>query len=416
MEISRRVLSLPASSTLAINSLAKRMRAEGVDVLSFAAGEPDFDTPVAIRTAAQEALDAGLTRYVASAGDPDARAVIAKKLTRENNIPNVTADHIVITTGGKHALYLLFQALFDKPLHDQPPVDVLLPTPAWVSYAPQIRLAGAHVVELPTTPDTDFKLTPEQLEEAITPNTRAFLFNSPSNPCGTTYTPTEVADLARAIARAADRHAPNLVVITDEIYEKLLYDGMTHRSLGSCPEIADRTITVNGLSKAYAMTGWRIGYLAGSGEFGKKLAAAVAKLQSQTTTCIPAFLYPAICTALTECADEVEQMRLAFERRAHLVYTRVQAIPSFVCAKPTGAFYIFPDVSAHFGKTSAGGKRIDAAADFAQALLEEHHVAIVPGEDFLGCGRDCIRFSFACSEEQISQGMDRLEAFVQGLR
>ncbi len=385
-------------------------------MLTFAAGEPDFDTPQPIIEAAQNALAAGRTRYAPVPGDPDARAAIAAKLSQENEIPDVTGDHIVVTNGGKHALYLLFQSLLDPALPGQEAPEVLLPTPAWVSYAPQIRLAGGKVVEIPTTPESGFKMSPQQLEASITPNTRILLFNSPSNPCGVTYTPDEVEGLAAVVARAAANVAPNLIVITDEIYEKLIYRGMRHRSFGSCMDVAERTITVNGLSKAYAMTGWRVGYIAGSGEFGRSVASAVAKMQSQSTTCIPAFIYPAIRVALEDCADEVEAMRDAFERRADLIFDRLSAMQSLVCPEPTGAFYVFPDVSAHFGRVSAGGRQLTSALDFAEALLLEHHVAVVPGEDFLGCGRSCIRMSFACSEAQIEAGMDRVEAFLDGLR
>ncbi len=416
MELSRRVRSLPSSSTLAVLGRARQLRAEGVDVLTFAAGEPDFDTPASIIKAAEVAMETGRTRYAPVPGDPDARSAIAHKITRENHIPDVTSDHVVISTGGKHALYLLFQSLLDPPLAGQEAPDVLLPTPAWVSYAPQIRLAGGRVVEIPTTPESGFKMTPAQLEASITPNSRILVFNSPSNPCGVTYTPEEVEALAAVVARETARTAPNLVVITDEIYEKLIYGGMTHRSFGACAGVSEQTITVNGLSKAYAMTGWRVGYIAGSGEFGRTAASAVAKMQSQTTTCIPAFIYPTIRVALEECHDEVETMRLAFERRADLIDARIKNIPGLVCPKPTGAFYVFPDVSAHFGRSSAGGRRLESALDFAEALLLEHHLAAVPGEDFLGCGRRCVRFSFACSEEQIEAGMDRLEAFIEGLR
>ena len=416
MELSRRVRSLPASTTLAVLGRARTMKAEGVDVLAFAAGEPDFVTPEPIRAAAIRALQAGLTHYAPVPGDPDARAVIAEKLTTENHLPDVPPGNVVITTGGKHALYLVFQSLLDPALPDREPPDVLLPTPAWVSYAPQIRLAGGRVVEIPTTAQAGFKITPEQLSQAITPNSRVFLFNSPSNPCGVTYTPAEVAALARTLADAAETIAPNLVIVTDEIYEKLIYRGARHTSLGSFPAIAGRTITINGLSKGYAMTGWRVGYLAGCGELGARVAAAATRLQSQTTTSLPAFIYPAIRVALTECDGAVEEMRRAFEARGTVIYNRVAAMPGLVCPTPTGAFYVFPDISSHFGKISAGGATIGSPLDFAEALLAEHHVACVPGEDFLGAGRRCVRFSFACPEEQIHAGMDRVEAFLAGLR
>ena len=385
-------------------------------MLAFAAGEPDFVTPEPIRAAAIEALQAGLTHYAPVPGDPDARAAIAEKLERENGVLGVTADHVVITTGGKHALYLLLQCLLDPALPESPAPEALLPTPAWVSYAPQIRLAGGRVVEIPATAESGFKITPDDLLRGVTPNSRVLIFNSPSNPCGVTYSPDEIDALAGAIAHAAETVAPDLVVLTDEIYEKLIYAGSTHKSLGSIAPIADRVITVGGLSKAYAMTGWRVGYLAGSGEFGKNVAAAVARMQSQTTTCLPAFIYPAIRVALTRCADDVERMRSAFEARATIIAARLAAMPGLVFPEPTGAFYVFPDVSAHFGRVSAGGRRIETPLDFAEALLDEHLVACVPGEDFLGAGRRCVRFSYACPEDQIQAGMDRLEAFLAGLR
>jgi len=416
MELSRRVRSLPASSTLAVLARARALRDRGADVLAFAAGEPDFATPEPICDAAIEALKAGLTHYAPVPGDPDARAAIAEKLSTENAIPGVTGDHVVITTGGKHALYLALQCLLDPAAPGADPPEALLPTPAWVSYAPQIRLAGGKVVEVPTSAETGFVMTPDDLLAAVTPRTRVLIFNSPSNPCGVTYTPAQVEALADAIAHAAESTAPGLVVLADEIYEKLIFAGAEHRSLGSFAPIAQRVVTVGGLSKAYAMTGWRVGYLAGSGEPGARLAAAVARMQSQTTTSLPAFIYPAIRVALMDCAADVEAMRAAFEARARIIHGRIRAMPGLVCPEPTGAFYVFPDVSAHFGKVSAGGTRIETPLDFAEALLEEHLVACVPGEDFLGAGRRCVRLSFACSEEQIHAGMDRLEAFLAGLR
>lgn len=416
MQLSRRVNQLKPSATLAVNQAAADLKRQGIDVLSFAAGEPDFGTPERITAAAIAALKAGKTKYGPVPGDPDAREAIAKKLTKENNIPNLTPDNVVVSSGGKHTLALLFETFLDPPEPGKPPLEVVLPTPAWVSYEPQVQLAGGTIVEIPTTAAADFKATPEQFERAITPNTRAVIINSPSNPCGTMYTPDELEAIATAIARATDDRAPDLVVISDELYEKILLDDIPHRSPGSIPAIAERTITVNGLSKAYAMTGWRIGYFAMPGEPGLKLAKAVAKLQSQSTTCIPTFLMPAVRVALTDCADEVEQFRQTFERRATLIVEAMQAIPGLKLARPTGAFYAFPDVSAHFGKQSPKGARIDSALSFAAALLDEHHVACVPGEDFGTNGEKCCRFSFACSDEQIIAGMQRLGAFVASLK
>ncbi len=409
------------SSTLAVTLKARELKAAGVDVLSFAAGEPDFDTPARIKQAAIRALEEGKTGYAAVPGELAARAAIAAKLSKENGLPNVTPNHVVVSAGGKQSLYLIFQSLLDPAgAGGEKPWDVLLPTPAWVSYAPQAELAGGRIVEIPTDARGDFKMTPRMLEEAITARSRVLVLNSPSNPCGTMYTPDELRALGRVVQKAAEGVAPDLVVVSDEIYEKIIFGGIPHFSIGSMPEIAERVITVIGLSKAYAMTGWRIGYAAGSGAFGLKVAGAMATLQSQMTTSVTSFCHPAIAVALNECAEDVERMRAAFERRGRLIHDLMSRIPGFVSPRPTGAFYVFPDVSAHFGKS--GGKRakgerpLRTAAEFAGALLEEAHVAAVPGEDFLGCGVRCLRFSFACSEAQIEEGMKRVGEFVGGLR
>ncbi|MBL8747200.1 MAG: pyridoxal phosphate-dependent aminotransferase [Phycisphaerae bacterium] len=404
MQLSARVSALRPSTTLAVNAKAKALQAQGVSVLSFAAGEPDFDTPARIKQALIDALNRGETKYCAVPGDMATRKVIAEKLTRENALPNVTADHVVISSGGKQSLYQVFQALLE------PGAEVILPTPAWVSYPPQIELAGGKVVEVVTTAASGFKMTPGQLRGAVTPRSRALVINSPSNPCGTMYAPDELRAIARVVA-----DIPDLVVISDELYEKIVFGGIPHFSIGSVPEIAERVVTVNGLSKAYAMTGWRIGYCSGSGAFGLQLSKALQTLQSQSTTSIATFELPAVRVALTECADDVERMRQAFARRAEITYSLVSKIPGLVCPRPTGAFYIFPDVSAHFGKVSANGTVIASAADFAAALLDEQRVAVVPGEDFGSGGEKCVRFTFACGDEQIKEGLSRLGAFVASL-
>jgi aspartate aminotransferase len=419
LAVSRRVASLKPSVTVAFMNRAKTMKGQGLDVLSFAAGEPDFDTPGQIKKSAEKALEGGMTKYMPTLGDPETRKAIAEKLVRENGIPT-TGDHIAISAGGKHSLYVACQCLLDFPAPGEAPEEVLLPVPAWVSYAPIVELCGGKVVELPTTAATDFKISPEQLRAAITPRTRMFILNSPSNPCGTMYSPDEIRALAKVIAEST-KVAPGLVVLSDELYEKIVYGGLGHFSIGSVPEIAERTLTINGLSKAYAMTGWRIGYAAGSGAFGKKLIDAMGVLQGQMTTNITSFTYPAIRTALAEAGADVERMRTAFASRAAVIHKRLSVMPGVNCPKPTGAFYAFPDVSAHFGKTSAGspnapGRRINSAMDFCEALLAEKLVAFVPGEDFGGCGNKCVRISFACSEEQINKGMDRLTEFLAGLK
>lgn len=420
LTVSKRVAELKPSVTVAFMNRAKNMTAQGLDVLSFAAGEPDFDTPQVVKDAAIAALNKGMTKYMPTLGDPETRKAIADKLVKENNIPT-TADHIAISAGGKYSLFVACQCLFDFPAPGQPQQEAILPVPAWVSYVPMIEIAGGKVVELQTDASGDFKITPEQLKKAINPNTRLLMLNSPSNPCGTMYSPAELKALAQVVIEMTKTVAPNMVVISDELYEKITYGGIPHFSIGSIPEIAERTITVNGLSKAYAMTGWRIGYAAGSGAFGKKFIDSIGVMQGQMSTNITSFTYPAIRAALASTAAEVEKMRQAFAERAEVIYARLQKVPGLKCPKPTGAFYAFPDVSAHFGKTSAGGngtpgRKINSAMDFCEALLAEQYVAFVPGEDFGGCGNKCARISFACSVDQINKGVDRLEQFIRGLR
>ena len=412
--LSRRAGSLKPSSTLAVAQRARQMKEAGEDVLAFAAGEPDFVTPEIIRKAAKDALDKGMTHYAPTLGTPGARAAVARKLGSENGIEGLTADHIAIGVGGKHVLYNAMHCLLDPPQAGEEPWEVLLPVPAWVSYRPIAELAGGVVKELPTRGEDDFKISPEQLAAAITPRSRLLVINSPSNPCGTMYSPDELRALAAVVAEKAESVAPNLVILTDEIYEKIVYGGIEHFSIGSVPEVAERTLTINGLSKAFAMTGWRIGYGAMPGAFGAELIKGMGKLQGQMTTNITSFNYPAIRCALTDdgVAEAVERMRQAFASRAALVKSRLDRIDGVRCPTPTGAFYVFPDVSGLFGRTTPGGATIGCAKDLSEALLEEAHVAFVPGEDFGGCGGNHVRISFACGESQIEAGMDRFEAFV----
>ncbi len=410
--ISRRVSSLKASVTVAMMNRAKQMQASGIDVLSFAAGEPDFDTPDAIKQSAIDALRAGQTKYMPTLGDMPTRQTIADKLTKENQIPGLKGEHIAISAGGKHSLYVLCHCLLDAAAPGEQPWEVVLPVPSWVSYAPIAELAGGRVVEVPTTLKSDFKATAEQIRHAITPRSRMLILNSPSNPCGTMYSERELREIATVVAEAARTIAPHLVIVSDEIYEKIVYGGTRHFSIGSVPEVAERTITLNGLSKAYAMTGWRVGYTGCPGEWGKQFTSAMATLQGQMSTNITSFVYPAIRTALNECGAEVEAMRTAFATRAGVISKRLQAIDGLRTPQPTGAFYAFPDVSAHFGTVSPAGKRIASSLDLCEALLAEAHVAFVPGEDFGGCGGNHLRISFACSEQQIKSGMDRFESFL----
>jgi aspartate aminotransferase len=418
LSISRRVAALKPSVTIGFMNRAKAMKAAGQDVLNFSAGEPDFDTPNPIKEAAITSLRAGTTKYMPTLGTPEARTAIAKKLTEENGIPNCTADHVAIGSGGKHSLFVACHVLLDDP-HAIPggePQEVLLPVPTWVSYAPIAELAGGKVVELPTSPDRDFKVTADEVRRAITPRSRLLILNSPSNPCGTMYTPDELKAIGKVVEEAARTIAPNLVVLSDEIYEKIVYGGIPHYSIGSDPAIAERVVTLNGLSKAYSMTGWRIGYIAGSGEFGKRFTAAMGVLQGQMSTNITSFVYASIKTAIEQCGGDVARMRDAFAARAHLINERLAGVPGVRNIRATGAFYAFPDVSAHFGKTTKGGRKIASAMDFCEALLEEELVAFVPGEDFGGCGKNHVRISFACAEDHINKGVDRLAKFVAGMK
>lgn len=410
--ISRRVRELKPSVTVAFMNRAKALQREGVDVLSFAAGEPDFDTPEVIKQSAIDALRAGQTKYMPTMGDPETRGVIARKFERENGIQGLTPEHIGIGAGGKHSLYVAAHCLFDPPSPGQAPQEAVLPVPAWVSYAPIVELAGGRVVEVPTSVASGFKASASQIKAAITPRTRLVILNSPSNPCGTMYTPDELRAIGRVCAEAASTIAPDLVVLSDELYEKIIYGGIEHFSVGSMPEIAQRTLTLNGLSKAYGMTGWRIGYTGMPGDFGRDFTRAMATLQGQMSTNITSFTYPAIRTALTACAGEVEAMRLAFARRARAINERLAAIPGLNTPRATGAFYSFPEVASYFGKASPAGKRLGNAMDLCNALLEEARVALVPGDDFGGCGARHVRISFACSEEQIHKGMDRVADFL----
>jgi aspartate aminotransferase len=369
-------------------------------------GEPDFDTPDNIKRVAIHALEKGMTKYAPTPGDKAAREAIAAKLTNENGV-NTSFDQVTVTVGAKHAIYMALQAIIEPGRGD----EVLLPTPAWVSYKPLIELAGARCVEVAGSVERGFRVTPADLAAAITPRTVGIVWNSPSNPCGIAYP----ADEVRALCDELAKHE-KIAVISDEIYEKLIYPeiapGLVHFSPGAHPALAARTITINGMSKSYAMTGWRIGYMAAP----KPMAAELIKLQGQMTNSIPSFFYPAIQEALTNSAAGVEAMRVTFARRAKLIDDELAKIPGFRTPRPNAAFYAFPDISAHFGKTSPTGARIESAQAFADALLAEADVAVVPGEDFGACARGHIRFSFACSDENILKGVARVREWVANIQ
>lgn len=405
MFVSSRIAAMTESATLAVGAKAAAARAKGHDVIAFAMGEPDFDTPSNIKHAAIAALEKGMTKYAPTPGDKLAREAIARKLTEENGI-ETSFEQVTVTAGAKHAIYMALQAIVEPGRGD----EVLLPTPAWVSYKALVELAGAKCVEIAGSVENGFRITPTQLAAAVTPRTIGIVWNSPSNPCGIAYPASEVRALCDVLAKC-DR----IAVISDEIYEKLIYPeispGLVHFSPGSVATLRDRTITINGMSKSYAMTGWRIGYMAAP----RSMASELIKLQGQMTNSIPSFFYPAIVEALTNSAAGVESMRVKFASRARLMKSELDRVPGFVTVTPNAAFYAFPDVSAHFGKTTPAGVRIASAQGFADALLNEAHVAVVPGEDFGECARGNIRFSFACSDENIVKGIARVRGWVATL-
>ncbi len=410
MHIYSRIAEMKESATLAVGARVAALKAQGVDVVGFAMGEPDFDTPENIKRAAIKALESGMTRYAPTAGDKPTREAIAKKLRDENGI-QCRFEDVTITVGAKHSVYMALQAMIEPGRGD----EVILPTPAWVSYRPLIELAGGVCVEVPGSIANGFRATPDQVAHAITPKTIAILLNSPSNPCGIVYPPTELRAIVDVIAPR-----PKIAIISDEIYEKLIYPeiapGLAHWSPGSDARVADRTVTINGMSKAFAMTGWRIGYMccpSANGHFMRE----IVKLQGQMTNSIASFFLPAIIEALSPATNpEVERMRLAFATRAKLTHRLLCAIPGFRDVQSTGAFYSFPNIGDLIGRTSPAGRILDSAQAFSEALLSEAHVAVVPGEDFGECARNHVRFSFACSEAQIEKGIARVDAFVRSLK
>lgn len=400
IQLSERVRQLKPSATLAVTAKARELRARGVDVVSFGAGEPDFGTPEHISESAWEALKSGKTRYEDTAGTPESRKAVADYMRRRHGL-DVGPQNVILSTGAKHSLFLAFLAVMD------PGDELVLPSPYWVSYPEQAMLAGATTRVIPGAVERDFKITPQQLDEAITERSRVLLLCSPSNPTGTSYSRAEL----KALADVVLRH-PRLLVFSDEIYERLIYgpDPFTcFASLGA--EVAARTIVFNGVSKAYAMTGWRVGYAVGPAE----VISAMAKLQGQMTSNITSFTMPAVVTALEGPQEPVERMVAEFARRAEHIHQRMSALQGVKCPKPTGAFYIFPDISeAAFGKVDPAGREIDSAQAFAESLLEHGRVAVVPGEDFGAPNH--VRLSFATSMEQIDKGMDRFGEYLAALR
>lgn len=401
--------------TLRITTKAHALQKAGKDVLIFAAGEPDTPTPDVVVESAIAALRAGDTRYKPALGDTPTREAIAHKLTVQNKLPGLTRDHIAVTAGAKQALYNVCQCLFDPPRSGQPAQEAIIPVPSWVSYRPIVELAGGSVVPLYCSPDRGFKPRPEDFRSLVNERTRVVFLNSPNNPTGAVLSPSEVRAVADELARLASTVAPDLVVISDEIYENIIFDGVQHCSPGSVPSLAERTITINGLSKSASMTGWRAGYAACPGAFGAELIQATGKFQEQSLGNITSFVMPAMCAALTQIEDHITRMRASFEERSRLIYEGLNSIEGVHCSPIGGAFYAFPDISAHLGKTTPLGVKVANSTIFAEALLDEAGIAVVQGAAFEGCGDRHLRFSFAKKTEVLHAGVDRFRSFCASL-
>ena len=389
INISDRIKGMAVSATLAMSQKSSELRAAGVDVINLSVGEPDFNTPEHIKEAAKKAIDENYTHYPPVPGYMDLRKAIAGKLRAENGV-EFDPSQIVVSAGAKHSLSNVIYALIN------PGDEVVIPTPAWVSYVEMVKLAGGKTVLVPAGIEQDFKVTPEQLEAAITPRTRMVLLCSPSNPSGSVYTRRELQGLVKVLEKY-----PQVAILSDEIYEHINYTG-EFASLASFPEIADRVVIVNGVSKAYAMTGWRIGFMAGP----TAVAKAVSKLQGQTTSGISTIAQKAALAAYEGPQQCVADMLAAFRRRRDLVVELARRIPGLKVNEPQGAFYLFPEVSAYLGRR-CGDRVITTDDDLAMYLLEEGHVATVSGSAF--CMPGYIRLSYAASDDQLREAFARIE-------
>ncbi len=394
--LSNRAKSLRPSPTLAINAKAKSMQAQGIHVISFGAGEPDFDTPDNIKKAAKKAIDDGFTKYTPVGGIDELKDAIINKFKRDSQLTYKRSE-VLVSCGGKHSFYNLAQAIFDQG------DEVIIPAPYWVSYPPMVSMAAGSPVIVETIEKNEFKITPGDLRKAITPKTKALVINSPSNPTGSAYTKMELENIAE-IAISKD-----FFVISDEIYEKIVYDGFQFISIASLSEeMKKKTIIVHGVAKTYAMTGWRIGYTAGSEE----IILAMNNIQSQSTSNPTSIAQKASVEALAGPQDEVGKMVSAFAQRRNYIVDRLNKIPAVSCYKPAGAFYVFPNFSSYYGK-SYQGKKIENSTHLADFFLDVARVAVVPGVEF---GADPFeRLSYATSMEDIKEGLNRIEEALKKL-
>ncbi len=388
--LSDRINNLSESATLKMTKLGRELAEKGVNVISLSVGEPDFNTPDHVKEAAKQALDENYTRYSPVSGYPELRKAIADKLKRENGL-DYDPSQIVVSTGAKQSLSNAILTLIN------PGDEVIIPTPYWVSYSEMVVLAEGKSVFIDTTIESDFKITPDELEAAITPKSKLFMFSSPCNPTGTVYSKDELA----ALAKVFEKH-PNIYIIADEIYEHINFVGK-HESIAQFDSIKDRVILINGFSKAFAMTGWRLGYLAAN----KEIAAANDKMQGQTTSGTCSIAQRAGIAAYEQGLDSVVAMKEAFARRRELVYNLLKEIPGVKTNLPEGAFYFFPDISSFFGKKDSDGNVIKDSSDLALYLLNEGHVATVGGDSF--GNNNYIRLSYAASDENLKEALRRIK-------
>ncbi len=394
MPVSKRITSVKTSLTLAISARAKAMKKQGVDVIGFGAGEPDFDTPDYIKKAAEKAIEEGFTKYTPASGTGELKEAIVEKFKNDNRL-SYSPEEILVSCGAKHSIYNAIVALCDEG------DEAILPSPYWVSYPEMLKIAGAKAVIIETDQENGFKITPGQLKRAITPKTKLFIFNSPSNPTGAVYSKEEMLSLAGILVKSG------IYCISDEIYEKIIYDGQKHISIASLgQDIKNLTITVNGVSKSYAMTGWRIGYAGGPEE----IIRAMGTLQSHSTSNPASISQKAAFAALKGSQEEVEKMVAEFVRRRDFMIEKFNSIKEISCLKPQGAFYLFPNISKLIGR-SFKGKRIEDSVSLAETLLAETRVAAVPGKAF---GADnYLRFSYAASLKDIEEGLKRIKQFIE---
>ncbi len=393
MRLSTRVQAISPSPTVSIDAKAKEMARQGIDVISFGVGEPDFDTPGNVKAAAVSAIEGGFTKYTPVLGIPELREAVAAKLRTENGL-DYRPDQILVSSGAKESLYHAVMALCE------PGDEVFIPAPYWVTYPEQVKLAGGTPVVIEATAATDFKVTPGMLRERLTPRTRLLLLNSPSNPTGAVYTREELAGLAAFCVEH------RIAVIADEIYEKLIYEGEPVSIASFGPEIKALTVVVNGVSKSHAMTGWRIGYAAGD----PGVIKAMSSLQSHSTTHPCSIAQKAAVEALRGPQDEPARMRAEFRKRRDYLLGRLEDFPGFRTRKPAGAFYVFPNVEGLLGSRLAG-REVRTDLDLAEVLLTEARVAVVPGTAFGAPGH--LRISYAASMERLAEGMDRIEALLR---